>query len=95
MNKRLRGTGLGLIFIGFMVLIYFNVIVTWIMIFFERSFTNPLPRVGRDPEEYFMQGILRVVDPVEGSPYNNYAGTALVGEIVGCCASVWFSVWLW
>jgi len=95
MNKRLRGTGLGLIFIGFMVLTYFNVIVTWIMVFFERSFTNPLPWVDRDPEEYFMQDILRVVDPVEGSPYNNYPGTALVGELAGWCAFIWFCVWLW
>ena len=66
-NKRLQVTGLGLIFIGFVVLMYFNVVVIWVMGFFERSFTNPLPWVDRNSEEYFMQGILRVVDPVEGS----------------------------
>ncbi len=95
MNKRLRGTGLGLIFISFMVLTYFNVIVTWIMLFFERSFTNPLPWVDRDPEEYFMQDILRVLDPVEQIPYNTYSGTVLVGGLAEWCAFIWLCVWLW
>jgi solute carrier family 6 GABA transporter-like protein 1 len=95
MNKRLRGTGLSLIFIGFMVLTYFNVIVTWFMVFFARSFQSPLPWADRDPEEYFLRDILRTVDPVEGSGFASYPEVGLVGELAGWCAFVWFLVWLW
>lgn len=95
MNKRLKGTGLSLLFIGFMVLTYFNVIVTWIMVFFRHSFSNPLPWSDRDPEEFFMQDVLRVVPPVEGSPYATYPSIAMIGELAGWCAFVWFLVWIW
>ena len=95
MNKRLRGTGLSLIFIGFMVLTYFNVIVTWFMVFFARSFQNPLPWADRDPKEYFLRDILRTVDPIEGGAYASYTAVSLVGELAGYCALVWFLVWLW
>lgn len=94
MNKRLKGTGLSLLFIGFMVLTYFNVIVTWIMVFFRHSFSNPLPWSDRDPEEFFMQDVLRVVPPVEGSPYATYPSIAMIGELAGWCAFVWFLVWI-
>lgn len=40
------------------------------MVFFERSSTNPLPWVGRDPDEYFMEDVPRVVNSVEDGPYN-------------------------
>lgn len=95
MNKRLRGTGLSLIFIGFMVLTYFNVIVTWFMMFFARSFQSPLPWADQDPEEYFLRDILRTVDPVTGGTYTSYPAIGMVGEIAGWCAFVWFLVWLW
>lgn len=104
MNKRLKGTGLSLIFIGFMVLTYFNVIVTWIMVFFRHSFTNPLPWSDRDPEEFYMQDVLRVVDPIDGTyssdgssveSYSTYPGTAVIGELAGFCVLIWFLVWIW
>ena len=88
MNKRLTGTRLDLIFIGFMVLTYFNVTVTKTMAFFERSFTNTLPWVDRDPEEHFMQNILRVLNLVEGKPYNTCFGTTLIGELAGWCTFI-------
>ncbi|KAF2224671.1 hypothetical protein BDZ85DRAFT_82424 [Elsinoe ampelina] len=43
MSKRLRGTGLGPLFIGFVNNLYFDVNLAWVMIYFRNSFESPLP----------------------------------------------------
>lgn len=102
MNKRLKGTGMGLLFIGFVVSTYFNTIVAWIMTFFRHSFQSPLPWQGRS-QEFYVQNVLRRVEPIEGSlsadgssvlSYTQYPGTGIVGEVAGWSAFVWFLTWL-
>ncbi|CAO2653022.1 Nn.00g024330.m01.CDS01 [Neocucurbitaria sp. VM-36] len=94
MNKRLRGTGLSLLFVTFLVLSYFNIIMSWIMVYFRHSFSNPLPWHDRDPEDFFMQDVLQVVDPIEGGAFNVYPSIGFVGELVGWCAFTWFLVYI-
>ena len=101
-NKRLKGTGLGLLFIGFIVNHYFVVILAWIMNYFRNSFTSPLPWTGRT-DDFYRNDVVANPLPFDGSlsddgssvlSYTSYPGTALVGETVGWTAFTWFLVWL-
>ena len=102
MNKRLKGTGLGLICIGLLVNLYFVTNLAWIMSYFRHSFTSPLPWTGRG-EEFYWQDVIANIDPIVGSltdngnsvaNYTSYPGIGLVGETVGWTAFTWFLVWL-
>ncbi|KAK5077864.1 hypothetical protein LTR64_003735 [Lithohypha guttulata] len=101
-NHRLRGLGLGLLFVAFFVGHYFVVNLAWIMDYFRNSFTSPLPWTGRG-EEFYYQDVVANVDPIVGSlsedgssvlSYTSYPGIGLVGETVGWTAFTWFLVWL-
>lgn len=101
MNKRLKGTGLGLLFIGFFVNHYFVVILSWIMNYFRNSFTSPLPWTNRG--EDFYAEVVGNPDPIAGSlsengrqvlSYTSYPSTALIGETVGWTAFIWFLCWI-
>ncbi|KAF4550827.1 Hypothetical protein D9617_15g041770 [Elsinoe fawcettii] len=102
MSKRLRGTGLGPLFIGFVVNLYFDVNLAWVMVYFRNSFKSPLPWEGRAQEFYDTQVIANVA-PVMGSltpdggaveTYTSYPGIGMIGETVGWTAFTWFLVWL-
>lgn len=101
MNKRLRGTGLSLLFIGWFVNHYFVVILSWLMNYFRNSFTSPLPWTGRG-EEFYAEVVGNPV-PIAGSlsengsrvlSYTSYPSTALIGETVGWTAFIWFLCWI-
>ncbi|GME34965.1 Sodium chloride dependent neurotransmitter [Neofusicoccum parvum] len=101
-NKRLRGVGLGPVFVSFIVVQYFTVNLAWIMNYFRHSFTSPLPWEGRI-EEFYWNDIIHNVDSVEGSltqgnsqvaEYTSYPGTAILGETVGWSAFIWFLIWI-
>lgn len=90
MNKHLKGTGLGLLFIGFFVNHHFVVILSWIMNYFRNSFTSPLPWTNRGEEVY--AEVVGNPDPTAGSlsengsqalSYTSYPSTALIDETVG------------
>ncbi|CAI4210783.1 unnamed protein product [Parascedosporium putredinis] len=102
MNRRLKGVGLSLLYVGFVVGPYFVVILSWIMNYFRNSFISPLPWTGRG-EEFYNQDVVANIEPIPGSltedgsrvlSYTKYPGVALVGETVGWTAFTWFLVWL-
>ncbi|RMJ12906.1 hypothetical protein CDV36_007458 [Fusarium kuroshium] len=99
-NRRLKGLGFSLLYIGFIVGPYFVVNLSWIMIYFRNSFKNPLPWEGR-AEEYYYQDVVQNVDAIPGNKtfnsvqdYVKYPGIALIGETVGWTAFTWFLVWI-
>ncbi|VUC21886.1 unnamed protein product [Clonostachys rosea] len=102
MNHRLKGTGLAMLYIGFVVTPYFVVNLAWIMVYFRYSFHSPLPWAGRATE--FYNNITSVVpEPIAGNyttdgtgilDWTEYVGTSVNGETVGWCIFTWFLVWL-
>ncbi|KAK1998234.1 Sodium:neurotransmitter symporter family protein [Colletotrichum falcatum] len=101
-NQRLKGTGLSLLYVGFVVTPYFVVNLAWIMSYFRHSFTSPLPWTGRGAE-FFNRDVVANVDPVEGSltadgasvlDYTQYPGIALIGETTGWAAFTFFLMWV-
>lgn len=102
MNHRLKGTGLGLIFVGFFVNHYFVTNLSWIMNYFRNSFTSPLPWTGRG-QEFYWNDVIQNVDPIVGNltadgsavaNYTSYPGIGIIGETVGWTAFTWVLVWL-
>lgn len=102
MNRRLKGVGLSLLYVGFVVGPYFVVILSWIMNYFRNSFISPLPWTGRG-EEFYNQDVVANIEPIPGRltedgsrvlSYTKYPGVGLVGETVGWTAFTWFLVWL-
>ena len=102
MNHRLKGTGLAMLYIGFVVGPYFVVNLAWIMVYFRHSFTSPLPWTGRAPE--FYQEVVNINPvPIPGNftedgrgiqDWVEYVGTGVNGETVGWCVFTWFLVWI-
>lgn len=99
-NHRLKGLGISLLYVGFVVGPYFVVNLSWIMIYFRNSFTSPLPWADRY-EEFFYQDVVANVDAIPGNKtssgvidYTEYPGTKLIGETVGWTAFIWFLVFI-
>ncbi|GKT43577.1 sodium-dependent serotonin transporter [Colletotrichum spaethianum] len=102
LNQRLKGTGLSLLYVGFVVTPYFVVNLAWIMSYFRHSFTSPLPWTGRG-EEFFNRDVVANIDPIEGNltadgtsvlNYTEYPGIALIGETTGWAAFTFFLMWV-
>ncbi|SMY27616.1 unnamed protein product [Zymoseptoria tritici ST99CH_1A5] len=100
-HKRLRGVGLGPVFVSFIVVQYFTVNLAWIMVYFRNSFISPLPWENRI-EEFYNRDVVANPDPIVGQlsadgtsvlSYTQYPGVALIGETVGWSAFVWFLIW--
>ncbi|RYP70851.1 hypothetical protein DL771_005226 [Monosporascus sp. 5C6A] len=101
-HRRLRGVGLGPVFVSFIVVHYFTVNLAWIMNYFRHSFVSPLPWEGRIVE-FYRGDVVANAGPVYGcladdssavASYTEYPGGALIGETVGWSAFVWFLVWV-
>jgi solute carrier family 6 GABA transporter-like protein 1 len=93
-NRRLKGVGMGPVFVSFIVVQYFTVNLAWIMNYFRNSFTSPLPWEGRI-EDFYWQDIIGNVDPVEGAGgFLTYPGVKVLGETVGWSAFIWFLIWV-
>ncbi|KAH7323124.1 hypothetical protein B0I35DRAFT_350581 [Stachybotrys elegans] len=102
LNYRLKGTGLAMLYIGFVVGPYFVVNLAWIMVYFRNSFYSPLPWAGR-ATEFYEQVTSVVPEPIPGSytddgtgirSWVQYVGTSVNGETVGWSIFTWFLVWL-
>lgn len=102
MNKRLKGVGMGPIFVSFIVTQYFTVNLAWIMNYFRNSFRSPLPWEGR-LDEFYMGDVVANPDPIQGSltednsavvSFTKYPNIAVLGETVGWSAFIWFLVWV-
>ncbi|RJE22810.1 transporter [Aspergillus sclerotialis] len=101
-NRRLKGVGMGPVFVSFFVTMYFTVNLAWIMSYFRHSFTSPLPWEGHI-DEFYMRDVVANPDPVEGSLSNNskaveaytkYPAIGLIGETVGWSVFIWFLIWI-
>jgi solute carrier family 6 GABA transporter-like protein 1 len=101
-NHRLKGTGLAMLYIGFVVGPYFVVNLAWIMVYFRHSFTSPLPWAGKAPA-FYEEVVNLNPAPIPGIytadgtgilEWVQYVGTSVNGETVGWCVFTWFLVWL-
>ncbi|KXS98416.1 hypothetical protein AC578_1769 [Pseudocercospora eumusae] len=98
-NKRLRGVGIGPVFVSFIVVQYFTVNLAWIMSYFRHSFTSPLPWEGRI-NEFYDNDVVANPPPITGSiengdiTYTQYPYVSLIGETVGWSIFVWFLMWI-
>lgn len=101
-NTRLKGVGMGPVFVSFIVVQYFTVNLAWIMTYFRHSFTSPLPWEGQ-VQDFYMGTVIDNPDPVPGSltagnaevsAYTDYTDVRVLGETVGWSAFVWFLIWI-
>lgn len=92
-SRRMRGTGFALNYVGLVVSIYFIPIIAWGMVFFQKSFTSPLPWAG-DTENYFMDEVVGAIKPDKSGNWVDYPGIAFDGRLVGWNAFLFFLVWL-
>ncbi|KID93593.1 Sodium:neurotransmitter symporter, partial [Metarhizium majus ARSEF 297] len=101
-HHRLKGVGLSLLYVGFVVSPYFVANLAWIMIYFRSSFQSPLPWEGRG-EDFFYKDVVANVEPVPGIlsadgneviKYTSYPGVGMIGETVGWTVFTWFLVWV-
>ncbi|KAI5263170.1 SNF-domain-containing protein [Aureobasidium subglaciale] len=100
-NGRLKGVGIGPVFVSFVVVQYFTVNLAWIMVYFRSSFTSPLPWEGRI-EDFYNNDVVGNPAPIAGSLTNGgkdvasftaYPAVGLIGETVGWSAFIWFLIW--
>jgi solute carrier family 6 (neurotransmitter transporter, GABA) member 1 len=101
-NGRLKGIGMGPVFVSFIVVQYFTVNLAWIMIYFRHSFTSPLPWENRI-NDFYNDDVIANPDPIAGSltegnrnvaAYTEYPAVGLIGETVGWSAFVWLLIYL-
>ena len=62
-NHKLRGIGVGAILAGFVVVVYYAVVIAWALVFFVNSFRAKLPWAD-DSESYFFGSVLQISDGV-------------------------------
>ncbi|THV71060.1 SNF-domain-containing protein [Aureobasidium pullulans] len=100
-NGRLKGIGLGPVFVSLIVVQYFTVNLAWIMNYFRNSFTSPLPWENRI-EDFYNNDVVANPAPIAGSltdggnnvaSYTSYPAIGLIGETVGWSAFIWFLIW--
>ncbi|KAG9567157.1 SNF-domain-containing protein, partial [Aureobasidium melanogenum] len=100
-NRRLKGIGIGPVFVSFIVVQYFTINLAWIMIYFRSSFTSPLPWENRI-EDFYNNDVVANPAPIVGSltnggkevaSYTKYPAVGLIGETVGWSAFIWFLIW--
>jgi neurotransmitter:Na+ symporter, NSS family len=85
-NHRLRGIGVGAIFSGFVVVVYYAVVMAWALIYFVKSFSLELPWAA-DAKSYFFKDVLNLTSSI-----NNIGGVNL--PILLALAAVWFMIYL-
>lgn len=100
MNHRAKGTGLGVVLTGYMVVCYYVPILSWVMHYFRCSFHSPFPWNGRG-DEFYMQDVIQNPEAIPAVmngdsivEYARYEATGMVGETVGWTIFIWFCVWL-
>lgn len=81
-NSRLRGIGVGAILAGFVVVVYYAVIIAWALVFFVNSFQSKLPWT-ENSKDYFFNSVLQISD-----------GVGNLGGINWMLLAALFVVWL-
>lgn len=101
LHHRLKGLGISLLYVGFVVSPYFVVNLAWVMRYLRSSFQKPLPWEGRG-EAFFYQDVVANVEPVPGVisadgskvlRYTSYPGADMIAETVGWTVFTWLLVW--
>ena len=101
-NHRLKGTGLAMLYIGFVVGPYFVANLAWIMVYFRSSFQSPLPWAGR-ATEFYNEVVGYNPEPIPGeysadgstiTKWVEYVSTSVNGETVGWTIFTWFLVFI-
>lgn len=101
-NRRLKGVGLGPVFVSFFVTMYFTINLAWIMVYFRSSFVSPLPWMGHINQFYY-RDVVANPDPIKGSlspdhssvvAFTQYPSIGMIGETVGWSAFIWFLIWI-
>jgi len=88
-NHRLRGIGVGAIFSGFVVVIYYSAVMAWSLVFLINSFQAKLPWAD-DAKGFFFNGVLQISDSIGdigGVNWYLFFGLAAVW------IAIYFSVW--
>lgn len=95
LHHRLKGTGLSLLYVGFVVSPYFVANLAWIMIYFRNSFTSPLPWKDRS-EEFYNNDVIANVAPVQtpDSSFLTYPGNKVLAETTAWTLFTWVLVYL-
>ena len=92
MNPRLRGIGFGAIFSGFIVVVYYAVVMAWSLIFFIDSFKAKLPWAD-DSQAFFFDRVLQIsgsVNNIGGINWHVFFALLIIWIIIYFC--VWKGV---
>ena len=84
LHKRLWGVGLGHVLMAFFLIIYFNVVIAWSMVYFVYSFKSPLPW-KEDSVSFFYDTVLQsssYIGDVNGMNWKMFGANALAWIIV-------------
>ncbi len=88
-NHRLRGIGFGAVFSGFVVVVYYAVVMAWCLHYFVNSFQADLPWAG-DAKGYFFNSVLQITDNIGTIGGINWP---IFSALFVIWAIIYFSVW--
>jgi neurotransmitter:Na+ symporter, NSS family len=91
-NKRFEGVGIAGIMTSFIIVSYYAVVMAWMLVYFFRSFGNPLPWIG-DSKTYFFGEVLHLTSGIDHlGGLNLLVLFALFAVWVGIYFCVWKGV---
>ncbi|KAK5171227.1 uncharacterized protein LTR77_004371 [Saxophila tyrrhenica] len=101
LDKRLRGVGLGMVFTGYIVCVYYVPMLSWVWVYFRSSFqSSPFAWTGR-AEDFFYNDVVINRESIPGvisggsvQSYSSYPNTGVSGELIGWTILSWLIVWL-
>lgn len=88
-HHRLRGIGVGAIFAGFVVVVYYSVVIAWCLIFLINSFHADLPWAA-DSKAYFFGSVLQLSDSINDIGGINWQ---VFAALLAVWVMIYFSVW--
>lgn len=88
-HHRLRGIGFGAIFAGFVVVVYYAVVMAWCLLFFINSFQANLPWT-EDAKGYFFNSVLQITDNIDIIGGINWQ---VFFALLAVWVMIYFSVW--
>ena len=90
-SKRLRGLGLSSVYGAFIVNTYYVVLLSWIVIYFCRSFSAVLPWTVKEPLDYFNQDVLHTPATLTENPQMVIGAT--LGTVLFQWILIYFCLW--
>ncbi len=88
-HHRLRGIGFSAIFAGFVVVVYYAVVMAWCLLFFINSFKAELPW-AEDAKGYFYGSVLQITDSINIIGGINWQ---VFFALLAVWVMIYFSVW--